>query len=140
MNSFPHLFNGCSYKYIKNHVACIFHTILSLILQPENDKEKEMRELCSYLAYYRSEYIRLSKDERAGIEDILESSHRNSPRVCRLFIFCYLHLVEIAVTKVGICDADYIFQHLHEHFEQLLNTTQEMKKYILVFLFFIECD
>ena len=92
------------------------------------------------MAYYRSEYIRLSNDERAGIEEVVESnepeavSHKYCPRVCRLFIFCYLHLVEIAVTKVGICDADYMFQHLHQHFEQLLNTTKEMKKYILAFV------
>lgn len=96
-NPFPHLFMGCAYSYIKNPLACVFHTYLAVNL---SDGENEsFAELCNYLAYYRSEYIRLRTDELSGIEDCEHFDQKHPLLVCRLFIYCFLHLVEITAMK-----------------------------------------
>ena len=127
---FPHLFLGCAYHYIKNPLACIFHTFLSVHLSNLNCRE-QANELCNYLAYYRSEYIRLRTDELSGIQDSEHLNQIHPLRVCRMYIYCFLHLVEIAVMRVGIHDVDYLFQHLRQHFEQIFLISSEMSKHIL---------
>lgn len=128
-NPFPHLFMGCSYSYIKNPLACIFHTYLAVNLS--DGENNSFSELCTYLGFYRSEYIRLRTDELSGIEDFEYLDQKHPLLVCRLFIYCFLHLVEITAMKIGIHDVDYLFQHLHQHYEQVLTKSSEVTKHIL---------
>ena len=38
----------------------------------------------------------------------------------RLSFYSFLYLVDICVMKIGIRDADYVFLHFEEHFDQMM--------------------
>ena len=137
--SFPHLFLGCAYNYIKNPLACIFHTFVAANLQSPTISQDTWSEICYYLAYYRSEYIRLRTDKLSGIEDSEQLNQKHPLLACRLYIYCFLYLVEIGVMKIGISDADYVFDHLHQHYDVLLATPSDITKHILFLFVFSIC-
>ena len=94
-------------------------------------------ELCAALMYYRSQYIRLrtenedvlgtdcesveggfSPDTEIKPDSGMDAAH--SVLQTRLSFYSFLYLVDICVMKIGIRDADYVFLHFEEHFDQMM--------------------
>ena len=130
------LFLGRAFRFLHNPLACVFNYLASQNTRaPITALSNE--ELCAALMYYRSQYIRLrtenedvlstdcesvevgfSPDTEIKPDSGMDAAH--SVLQTRLSFYSFLYLVDICVMKIGIRDADYVFLHFEEHFDQMM--------------------
>lgn len=97
-------FLGRLQRLLKNPLASVFFLLSALSADSMKD-ETTRQELCSVLAYYRSEYIRLRTDLLSGMPmEALSEAH--DLLNTRLFVYCLLYATEICIMNVGVRDID----------------------------------
>ena len=123
-NSVIRFFIGRLQRLLKNPLASVFFLLSSLSAESMKD-DTTRQELCSVLAYYRSEYIRLRTDLLSGLPmEALSEAH--DLLNTRLFVYCFLYAVEICVMNVGVRDIDYVLEHLQIHFEAMVENEEAL--------------
>ena len=137
-NTVIRFFIGRLQRLLKNPLASVFFLLSALNADSMKD-ETTRQELCSVLAYYRSEYIRLRTDLLSGLPmEALSEAH--DLLNTRLFVYCLLYAVEICVMNVGVRDIDYVLEHLRIHFaamtenEEALNLSGTMYTVLICIL------
>jgi hypothetical protein len=115
-------FLGRLQRLLKNPLASVFFLLSALSADSMKD-ETTRQELCSVLAYYRSEYIRLRTDLLSGMPmEALSEAH--DLLNTRLFVYCLLYATEICIMNVGVRDIDYVTEHLRIHFAAMMENEE----------------
>ena len=134
-NGITRFFIGRLERFLKNPLASVFYLLSSLnTAHPAGPIAHQ--ELCHILAYYRSEYIRLRTDLISGLPP--ESvSEVHSKLNTRLYVYCLLYIVEICLMKVGNSDAEYLLEHLDQHFLAMMKEDRDSSISSFVYMILI---